>query len=68
MIYTTNWIERLNKDFRSVLCNRNSMPDEESVIILMGHVSMNKSAYTRKVPKLDAEERLFKDSYLGKNP
>jgi transposase-like protein len=68
MIYTTNWIERLNKDFRSVLRNRNSMPDEESVITLMGHVSMNKSAYTRKVPKLDAEERLFKDSYLGKNP
>jgi len=62
MIYTTNWIERLNKDFRRVLKVRNSMPDEDSVITLMGHVAMNKRAYNRKVPKLNYEERLFKNT------
>lgn len=67
MIYTTNWIERLNKDFRRVLKARNSMPDEQSVITLMGHVAMNKSAYTRKVPKLKYEKKLFTRSYHEKN-
>lgn len=59
MIYTTNWIERLNKDFRRVLRARNSMPGEDSVITLMGTVAMNKQAYRRKVPKLNYETRLF---------
>jgi putative transposase len=62
MIYTTNWIERLHKDFRRVLKARNSMPDEDSVITLLGHVSMNKRAYQRKVPKLNYEERLFRNT------
>lgn len=30
-MYTTNWIERLNKEFRKVLKNKNSMPTEDSV-------------------------------------
>jgi len=67
MIYTTNWIERLNKDFRRVLKARNSMPDEDAVITLMGHVAMNKRVYTRKVPKLTYEKRLFRNSSHGKN-
>ena len=67
MIYTTNWIERLHKDFRRVLKARNSMPDEDSVITLLGHVSMNKRAYTRKVPNLDKEKRLFRNSSHVKN-
>lgn len=67
MIYTTNWIERLNKDFRRVLKARNSMPDEDSVITLMGHVAMNKRAYNRKVPKLNYEKKLFPQSPHEKN-
>lgn len=59
MIYTTNWIERLNKDFRRVLFIRSSMPDEDSVITLLGSVSMEKKAYRRRVPKLNYEEKLF---------
>ncbi len=59
MIYTTNWIERLNKDFRRVLKARNSMPDEDSVITLLGHVAMDKRCYRRKVPKLKYETTLF---------
>jgi len=49
MIYTPNWIERLNKDFRRVLFIRSSMPDEDSVITLLGSVAMEKKAYKRKV-------------------
>jgi transposase-like protein len=30
-LYTTNWLERLNKEFRKVLKNKNSMPTEDSV-------------------------------------
>ena len=59
MIYTTNWIERLNKDFRRVLKARNSMPDEDSVITLLGHVAIGKRCYRRKVPKLKYETNLF---------
>ena len=33
MIYTTNWIERLQKDFRRVTRMRGAMPNEESVIL-----------------------------------
>lgn len=30
-LYTTNWIERINKEFRKVLKNKNSMPTEDAV-------------------------------------
>lgn len=59
MIYTTNWIERLNRDFRRVLRMRASMPGEHSVITLIGKVAMDKKAYRRVVPKLDYDEGLF---------
>lgn len=36
MIYTRNWIERLQKDFRRVTRMRGAMPNEESVLLLMG--------------------------------
>ncbi len=36
MIYTTNWIERLQKDFRRVTRMHGAMPNEESVLVLMG--------------------------------
>lgn len=35
MIYTTNWIERLNKEFRKVIKNKNSFPSEESALMLV---------------------------------
>ena len=61
MIYTTNWVERLNRKFRGVLKNRSSMPDEESVLVLLGHVAMDQRAYDRKLPKMNYEKRLFGD-------
>jgi len=35
MIYTTNWIERLNKSFRRTLRMRNALPSVDSVLNLM---------------------------------
>jgi len=30
-VYSTNWLERINKDFRKVLHNKNALPTEDSV-------------------------------------
>jgi putative transposase len=59
MIYSTNWIERLNRDYKRVLKMRGVMPDSDAVIFLLGKVSMTRSAYERKVPKLDYEQKRF---------
>ena len=40
MIYSTNWIERLNRDYKRVLKMRGAMPSAESVLFLMGSVAM----------------------------
>ena len=39
MIYSTNWIERLNRDYKRVLKMRGAMPSPESVLFLMGSVA-----------------------------
>lgn len=67
MIYTTNWIERLQRDFRRVLRMRGAMPSEESVIVLMSKTAMDKTAYYRALPAVDVDKDLFpdeKDSFL----
>lgn len=58
MIYTTNWIERLQKDFRRVTRMRGAMPDEVSVIVLMGKTAMDKESYRRVIPRM-REERVL---------
>lgn len=59
MIYSTNWIERLNRDYKRTLKMRGVMPDSDSVLFLLGKVSMTRTAYERKVPKLDYEQKRF---------
>ena len=59
MIYTTNWIERLQKDFRRVTRMRGAMPDELSVIVLMGKTAMDKESYRRVIPRMREERVLF---------
>jgi len=59
MIYTTNWIERLQRDFRRVLRMRGAMPNEESVIVLMSKTAMDKRAYYRALPGIDSDKTLF---------
>lgn len=61
MIYTTNWIERLQKVFRRVTRMRGAMPNEESVILLMGKTAMDKKSYLRQVPRIDLDKDLFPD-------
>ncbi len=61
MIYTTNWIERLQKDFRRVTRMRGAMPNEESVLLLMGKTAMDKKSYQRQVPRIDLDKTLFPD-------
>lgn len=41
MIYTTNWIERLNKSFRRTLHMRNALPTPQAAITLLGYVAMD---------------------------
>jgi transposase-like protein len=43
MIYTTNWIENFNKQIRRTLKIRNSMPSEESLLLLVSKVAFDKS-------------------------
>ncbi|WP_010527131.1 transposase [Thermophagus xiamenensis] len=50
MIYTANWIERLQRDFRRELRIRGFMPNEESFIVLMAKTAMDKCAYFRQLP------------------
>lgn len=61
MIYTTNWIERLQKDFRRVTRMRGAMPDEDSVIVLMGKTAMDKESYMRIIPRIREDKTLFPD-------
>lgn len=58
MIYTTNWIERLNKDFKRVLKMRGAMPNADSVLLLMGNVAKNRDKYDYKIYQF-SESRLF---------
>lgn len=59
MIYTTNWVERLNRDYKRVLKMRGAMPNTESVILLLARVAMTRKAYWKKVPMLNYETEKF---------
>ena len=61
MIYTTNWIERLNRDFRRVTRMRTAMPNEESVLTLIGSVAMEHKAFDRVLPNMTCDKILFPD-------
>ncbi len=50
MIYTSNWVENLNKKYRKSLKIRNSMPSEESVLLLLGKVAMDSNYKYLKYP------------------
>ena len=50
-IYTTNWIERLNRKYKRTINMRTSMPSAQAVIFLLGSVAMEetKNAYKKKI-------------------
>jgi transposase-like protein len=59
MIHTTNWIERLNRDYKRTVRMRGALPNSESVLLLLGHVAMTRKAYQRKIPLLNHESAKF---------
>ena len=67
MIYTTNWVENLNKQYRRVLKMRNSMPTEESVLLLLGKVAMDKVHKYRKyaIYNFKFDKSLFNGKYTN---
>jgi transposase-like protein len=62
MIYTTNWIERLNKSFRKTLKVRGSLPSIESALVLISKVAMdvNEETYKYKIANFKYDDKLFK--------
>lgn len=60
MIYTTNWIERLNRDYKRTTRMRGALPNAEATTLLLGYVAMTRSAYERKIPFLNYENKKFK--------
>lgn len=60
MIYTTNYIERLNRDFKRTIKIRTSMPNEDSVLLLMCSVAMRKQElFNKTLPKMKYDNLLF---------
>ena len=51
MIYTTNWIERLNRFYKRTLKMRGALPSAEAVLFLMGRVA------SRRKPKPPMQDR-----------
>ncbi len=55
MIYSTNLVERLNRDFKRTTLMRGALPNPEATKLLLAGVVMSRKAYQRKVPQLDFE-------------
>ena len=60
MIYSTNWIERLNRDYKRTTKMRGALPNPEATILLLVSVAMTRKAYDRKVPNLQCEKKKFR--------
>ncbi len=52
MVHSTNWVERLNRDYKRTTRMRGALPDSASTMLLLGYVAMNKKAYMKMVPNL----------------
>jgi putative transposase len=66
MIYTTNWIERLNRNYKRTLRMRSSMPSPESVLFLLGSVAMKRQEYNFPIHQFSFESKLFHNFELEK--
>lgn len=66
MIYTTNWIERLNKKFRRSLKIRNALPSVESALLLLGKMAIDteESTYQYPIYNFKFDQTLFPDAIL----
>lgn len=61
MIYTTNWIERLNKSFRRSLKIRNALPSSEAALLLLAKVAVDTedSVYQYPIYNFKFDKTLF---------
>lgn len=52
MIYSTNWVEHLNRCYKRTLLMRGAMPSPDSVVYLLGSVAKEKTegTYARRLP------------------
>ena len=52
MIYSTNWVERLNRSYKRTLHLRGTLPSAEDVMFLLGSVAKEKTetTYARRLP------------------
>ncbi len=73
MIYTTNWIERLNKEFKRIINIRNSMPNPDSALALVGTIAikMTGNKYSYSIYKFKNEKKfkrtvMFNESITSK--
>ena len=60
MIYSTNWIERLNKMYKRVTKMRGALPNTDAVLLLLCNVAMNVKAYDFPVTSFRFESEKFK--------
>jgi putative transposase len=49
MIYTTNWIERLNRNYKRTLRMKSATPSPESVVFLMASVASKRVEYEKPI-------------------
>ena len=61
MIYTTNWIERFNKNVRRTTKIRNSFPSPHSALMLIGYVGMEieQGCYKYPIANFKFDEKLL---------
>ncbi|TAE76478.1 MAG: IS256 family transposase [Bacteroidetes bacterium] len=59
MIYTTNWIERLNKSYKRTTKMRASLPNADAVLFLLGSVAQKQKAYDYPITNFNNEQKLF---------
>ena len=65
MIYTTNWIERLNKELRRGLKIRNAMPSVDAVLFLLSAIAkdMEETTYRYKIEIFENEPFFEQNEY-----
>jgi len=65
-LYTTNWIERLNKEVRKITRHTNSFPNEDSALNLIFMVLQNmQRTYDRTVPVSPFTRAQVEELYTG---
>ena len=65
-LYTTNWIERLNKEIKKITRHTNSFPNEDSALNLIFMVIQNmQHTYARSIPVSPFTKEQVEELYTG---